>query len=295
MASPRSSANCRSSSTSPSSSLVGVSTRSTTRRSPRPRPLTEGTPLPRIRNSRPLWVPASDGQLLLVAVEGDEGEVGAERGLGEADRDVGHEVVALADEVVVGGAPAGGRRGHRTPRRAGRPRLAPTGAGWSRSRRRQARRPGRCAPRRCAPRRGSVGARRDDHLTEPAAAASTGPLVTICPRMLLADPPDLAGTAALGAGDRRGARRGAAARARVAGDRGAHGDRSGAAEDRLLERQAGPRPPRSWPRGGPARPSPRRTPTSPKNASNRSPRPPAPKKGSAAAAAPDTPASPNRS
>ena len=55
--SPRSAASWRSRSSSAASRLGGVSTTTCTSRSPRPRPCTWGTPRPRRRNTRPVWVP----------------------------------------------------------------------------------------------------------------------------------------------------------------------------------------------------------------------------------------------
>ena len=63
-----SSASWRSSACSSSSSLVGTSTTSCARRSPRPRPCSRGTPRLRSVNSLPGWVPAGHDELL-VAVE----------------------------------------------------------------------------------------------------------------------------------------------------------------------------------------------------------------------------------
>ena len=103
----------------PCVSFFGVCTCTVANRSPRPRPLTSGIPLPRSRSVVPVCVPS--GTLTrLGAVERRHLDLAAERDGGEVHRDLAEQVVAVAaeelvllhvdDDVEVAGGPAGRRR-----------------------------------------------------------------------------------------------------------------------------------------------------------------------------------------
>ena len=202
----------RSRAVSSSVSLVGTSTRTIARRSPRPRPWSRGTPRPRSTNSRPGWVPActtrSSSPSSVLKVNR------AERRLGDRDRDVGDEVVAVtlvtvvrsdADvDVEVAGTPD--RAPGRTPPGEAQRRSGVDAGGHVDL----VRLVGGDAPFAPAGR-----ARRDDHLAEPAATLA-GARRDHLAEDALAHPTHLTGAVALGARDRLGALAGTTAPAVVA-------------------------------------------------------------------------------
>ena len=104
----------RSSSSCSSVRSVGVSTTTWTSRSPRPRPSTWGTPRPRRRNTRPVWVPRGIDEVL-GAVERLEREVRAERGLGHRQVQLVAPGRSRGARSGRGAAPARGRRGRPMP------------------------------------------------------------------------------------------------------------------------------------------------------------------------------------
>ena len=73
----------------------------------------------------PAGLRAGGNDELLVAVERRQLDRRAERGLGDRDRHVGDEVVAVAPVALVRRRPGGGRTGRRRRRRAARPRRGP--------------------------------------------------------------------------------------------------------------------------------------------------------------------------
>ena len=234
--SPRFSASCRSRAASSSSSFVGTSTTSWARRSPRPRPCSLGTPRLRSVNSRPGCVPGRDVELL-VAVERRQRHRRAERGLGDRDRDLGHEVVAVAPVPLV----LGDAQVHVQVAR-------PAAAGAGRAA------PGQAQRRAGVDAGGHVDlvgvlggdaalaaarrARCDDDLAEPAAARARTRRHHLA-EQALADPLHLPRPAAVGARDRLGARAGAGAAAVGAALRQAQRHRHRGAEHGLLELDVG--------------------------------------------------------
>ena len=98
--SPRSSANFRRSSSSSGVTFLGVSTVTTTTRSPRPRPVEL-----RDASTPEVELPSGLGALrdhqILVAVERGQLQVGPECALGHRDLDLVHEVVAVPVEAFV--------------------------------------------------------------------------------------------------------------------------------------------------------------------------------------------------
>ena len=237
---------------------------------------------------------------LLVAVERRQRHGRAERGLGDRDRHVGDQVVAVAPSSARARRPAGGRTGRRPcrrgrpaaprpPRRSVEPESTPAGTStWYVC---STRHPALATARR---------ARRDDHLAEPAAARAR------CRRdhlaeQALANPLDLTAAAAVGARDGLRARPGAAAVAVLAAAAACAGSPAPSPRTPPARRRCRRRPPcpgRAAVRSGRAGRPPPNGLCPPKKASNRSfsPPPPPPKTSSTRGPpAPPTPASPKRS
>ena len=95
-----SAANCSSASRCASVSSLGTTTCTLTFRSPLPEPLSCGAPLPRMRKTLPSCVPAGILSLTFVAVRRRHSDFGAERRLGDRDRQIEHHVGAVS--LVVG-------------------------------------------------------------------------------------------------------------------------------------------------------------------------------------------------
>ena len=118
-----------------SSRSVGVSTCTWTKRSPRPRPRSWGTPRPFRCDDGPGLGTRGDGEVALV-VEGVEADAAPEGGHGHGHVHGGVQIVAVPLEDRVGLAPSGGRRGRRWGHPGSRPGRDRPVAGSNRRRRR---------------------------------------------------------------------------------------------------------------------------------------------------------------